>query len=412
MLAVTLGCSVDPVDPAVAESAANASEVAPSRFAYEDLVGLIRGQNVRSVAELLPLLPEELRSNYALMRQSRSLQFASPRHPRVILFGRDARLTCAFSGDPKEPSFDTLECVQFRERERTFDFREVQFPTAANGLAEVRFSDTNVSADGRTSCTTCHGADPRPNWNGYSRWPGAYGSDDDTMSEHDRDYAAFVAGRAADPRYRWLIQGPKATDPYVAGVADLAHRPNLRFSDAVNRMNALRAARIMLARVPPGRSLGFAVASLGCALSAEQRASLTSAGVDPRAALDRDAIFSEVRYPSALWGTNVLGDPGNEAPYDHQSGYSYLAIDIGMVLVQDLARAGDLRLQSGLAQIVAYTGSAYAGSQLAYFAALNELVPDPQYFGGHFRENLAEICPALGDAFVEAATAHAIEARR
>lgn len=405
VLAVASACA-QPPEGTEAESAPLTDTIATTtRFTYEDLVGLIRGQGLTRLEDVLPQLPTELRSHYALMRESRSLQFASASSPRVILFGRDARLTCAFSGDPAEPRFDTLECFQFRESERKFDFREIQFPTEANGLREVAFSEPNVAADGKTACTTCHGADPRPNWAGYSRWPGAYGEANDVLGHFGREYDRFVDRRPTDPRYRWLVQGPNRTDPYMAGDAfDHAHRPNLRFSDAVNRMNAFRTTRIMTRRVPPARSLAFAFKSLQCALSPDQRATLAGAGVDLRAAFDLDAIWAEVSYPAQLWGTTILGDPDSAGPYNHQSGYSFLAITMGMVMVQDLARAGDTRLQEGLAQIAAYTGGSYLGQDLAYFQALNELVPEPPFFGGQFHENLRGVCPALGDAFVAAAT--------
>lgn len=405
---LTIGLMIGCAPEVATETASAPSQAtsAPARFTYEDLVGLIRGQGLTSIEQVLPRLPAELRSGYALMRESRSLQFASASHPRVILYGRDARLTCAFSGDPNQPRFDTLECFQFREAERKFDFREIRFPTEDNGLGEVVFSEPNVSADGKTACTTCHGTDPRPNWNGYSQWPGAYGADNDTLGAFGSDYARFVERRPTDPRYRWLIQGPRPHEPFMAGGDfDHAHRPNLKLSDAINRANAFRTTRIMTSRVPPARSLAFAFKSLQCALSAEQRATLASAGVDLQAAFDRRAIFDEVRYSSALWGTVVLGDADSAGPYDHQSGYSFLAISMAMVMVQDLARAGDTRLQEGLAQLVAYTSdSSYTSEDPAYFAALDELVPDPQFFGGRFHENLRGICPALGDAFVAAAT--------
>jgi hypothetical protein len=403
-----IGCSLGQEETAAESAPIKGASTVPSRFTYEDLVALIQGQGLTSIEEVLPKLPAELRSGYALMRKSRSLQFASAENPRVILYGLDATLTCAFSGDPTQPRFDTLECFQFRENERLFDFREIQFPTAANGLGHVVFSGSNVSTDGHTQCATCHGADPRPNWDAYARWPGAYGSDDDT--EYSSEYAAFVTRRPTAARYRWLIQGPNAYEPFMGGNDfNHAHRPNLKFSDAVNRLNAFRTTRIMTQAVPAVRSLAFALASIQCGLSVDQRATLANAGVDLEAALDRDAIFAEVNYPSALWGTNILGDPDSRGPYDHQSGYSFLAMDMGMVMAQDLARAGNTRLQQGLAKIAAYTGGKdnYTDGDRAYFDALNAIVPDPQVFSGdQFSENIRQICPALGDAFVAAATSH------
>src|SRR4051812_43977881 len=75
---------------------------------YEDVVELIQKNHVLSIEQLLPKLPEEFRSNYTLMYSSRSLQDASYEHPRVIMFGNDARLTCAFNGEATQLGFDML----------------------------------------------------------------------------------------------------------------------------------------------------------------------------------------------------------------------------------------------------------------------------------------------------------------
>jgi hypothetical protein len=287
-----------------------------ARFAYEDIVALIQGQNLTSVEQVLPALPEELRSNYTLMHDSRSLQSASVDAPRAILFGADGRLTCAFAGDPANPGFDSLECFQFREEQRAFDFRQIRFPTAANGLTQVVFSGSNQSADGKTKCTSCHGADPRPNWDSYSVWPGAYGADDDSIGkdpslENDAShYAGFVARRSTDARYRWLVQGPAATAPYMADYGGtIDSRPNLRFSDASNRMNALRVTRLLRQRVARRSLLAFAVAGLTCVLTDSQRRALTDAGIDPAHDLDLGAIFAQAGVSTGDWGTQIFNDP-------------------------------------------------------------------------------------------------------
>jgi hypothetical protein len=380
-----------------------------SRFTYEDLVGLIQGHGIRSVEELLAALPDDLRSSYVLLHDSRSLQGASAEYPRVILFGLDARLTCAFAGDPSLPGFDSLECFQFREPTSSFDFRQIRFPTSDNGLGAVAFSSSNQSTDGKIQYTQCHGADPRPNWDAYDQWPGAYGAEDDTLKDDAPRYAAFVARRPTDARYRWLIQGSAPTDPYMAGDAiGIMNRPNLRLSDAFGRMNALRAARILEGRVPSRDSLAFAVKVLQCSLSSDQQAALTQAGVDANQVLDPDRIFAAVGMSGAEWGTQIFDDPEptRGQPWEHQAGFTFLSADVGMVVAQERARAGNATLKAGLDRVAASWATRYTGAELRHYAALNELVPDPDRFGEHYTDNIGAVCPELTRLFVAEAVAH------
>ena len=402
ILAAT-GCGVaEPTTRAQAQAQVESDDTASARFTYEDLVALIQERSLTSIEQLLPALPEDLRASYVLLHESRSLQGASFAFPRAVLFGIDARLTCAFAGDPAAPGFDSLECFQFREQDRAFDFRQIRFPTPENGLDHVVFSAPNRSTDGTIRCATCHGADPRPNWDDYDRWPGAYGTEDDTLEDDAPRYADFVARRATDARYRWLVQGPTPTDPYMSGDAiGIENRPNLRFSDACGRMNALRATRL-LAR--SGKSLAFAVAALKCRLSPEQSAALTQAGIDPQRELDLDAIFAAAGITSDAWGTQIFDDPSQTSsqPWEHQAGFTFLSIDVGMSVAQDLGRAGNVALQQGVAHVAAYTTTRFTGSGLRFYSALDEIVPDPDFFGGHFSDNTDAICPALTEAFIAA----------
>ena len=80
----------------------------------------------QSIEELLPSLPVSLRNRYALVFSSRSLQGASFKDPRVILFGDDARFIVTFNGERTQAGFYTLETMEFNEDEATFQFREVR----------------------------------------------------------------------------------------------------------------------------------------------------------------------------------------------------------------------------------------------------------------------------------------------
>jgi len=349
-------------------------------FTYEDLVAMIRDRQVTSIEGLLPLLPEDLRKDYVLMHTSESLQSATFESPRAILFGRDARLTCAFNGGG-----DTLECFQFRRAERRFDFHQIVFPTPSNHRREVAFSPTNRSADGRVSCTSCHGADPRPNWNDYPDWPGAYGEDDNAPPER---YEAYRKEAGKHPRYRWLIP--------LANTFATEARTNLKFSDFVGRMNAWRAARLLESKVSRTQALGFAVAALECPLTAVQKAKVKAAD------LDLDALFAKLGLSIHDWTTRTFGHDqphfGNHRAFEHQSGFTFELAGVGMAEIQELADAGNEALREGLQKMLARV-PVQRGGDAPFFERLNEILPDPDRFGA-YEENTGYLCPELTAVFV------------
>src|SRR5262249_11687355 len=90
------------------------------------------GQPVDSVAELVPLLPEELRRNFTFVYDSRSPFKASitPERPRVILFTDDTRLVITFIGDETQPGADLLETMSFDAEQAKFVFNAYLLPAA------------------------------------------------------------------------------------------------------------------------------------------------------------------------------------------------------------------------------------------------------------------------------------------
>jgi hypothetical protein len=164
---------------------------------FEDVQQVIQSNGVDSIEDLLPLLPPNYRSEFTLMQRTFSLQAATFESPRVIMTGPHAILVMAFNGDPnahleldpdgtpRSPNaipaaYHRLEIIQFRAATKTFEFREIDFSNPAGPI----FSNANPPI-----CLTCHlGPNPRPNWETYSNWPGAYGSSTDT----DNGIAEFV----------------------------------------------------------------------------------------------------------------------------------------------------------------------------------------------------------------------------
>jgi hypothetical protein len=369
-------------------------------FTYADLVHLIQQKNITSIEDLLPQLPETFRSNYTLMHTSGSLQEASFTSPRAILFGEDASLTCTFNGDSAQNGFDNLECFQFQPQERSFDFRQIAFPSPRNHLKGVAFSNSGQSADGTISCSDCHGSDPRPNWDGYPAWPGAYGSNDDLLGDEQTQYTNFVNLRTHHPRYQWLVQGALPSDPYVNSSLDVAKRPNLRLSDLLGRMNAFRTARILEGKVSEWQSLAFAFSSLGCVLNGEQKNQIANAKLPFSTDTNLNLIFKKLQMPANEWSTEIESLPVPQQEYEHQSGFSYLAADTAMVLISERAAKGDQDFQKGLTKLINRLHSEHKGSELDFYKVLFGILPDPDLFGGKFAEKAGYFCPELSRLFV------------
>jgi hypothetical protein len=217
------------------------------------------GRPVDSIAELVPLLPRELRSNFTFVYDSRSPFRASisPEFPRAVLFTDDARLVLTFTGDPVKPGFDLLETLSFDDHEEAFTPHSYLLPAAAGRS----WRPTPEDAD----CARCHGPDARPIFDSYPLWPGFYGS---VLDAFPRDrlgvaelakYQAFLHGAAKSEPYRSvLFPRGSATSPYLdprlyapgtvqLEAATMPFLPNTRLGMALTELNRARIYRKLAA---------------------------------------------------------------------------------------------------------------------------------------------------------------------
>jgi cytochrome c2 len=149
---------------------------------FDKLQKLIVEKDVDSVEAVIDLLPKEmLNDNYILMYKSRSLQEASFTQPRVISYSPSTQFILTFNGgSPKMAGHNSIEIIQYREKEQKFEFREIQFVDN-----QAKISEANPQ-----KCLQCHQSnnrkniDMRPNWEPYNIWPGAFGSDNGTIYPH------------------------------------------------------------------------------------------------------------------------------------------------------------------------------------------------------------------------------------
>jgi hypothetical protein len=142
----------------------------------DQLIEIVRKDDLRTIEDVIGRLPMQMKDqNYVLMYRSRSLHQASPEAPRAILFTPTARFVVTFNGgERKYRGHDKLEVMQYHDKSQSFEFREIEFLSGQS----ARVSEPNPA-----KCLECHqspsrkGLDVRPNWEPYSIWPGAFGSD-------------------------------------------------------------------------------------------------------------------------------------------------------------------------------------------------------------------------------------------
>lgn len=127
--------------------------------------------NIASVEDLLSAMPRTMRRNYALVETTRSQNPSTINHPRLILFGSDARFMMALGSDPDDPKREQVDMAQLDDATGFWIFRSLDFSTPAPEL----------SADD-SQCTQCHSSPARPFWGTYPNWPGMFGPRDDRLT--------------------------------------------------------------------------------------------------------------------------------------------------------------------------------------------------------------------------------------
>jgi cytochrome c5 len=148
-------------------------------FNFKALMDLIQSNQVNSVDQLLPLLPQSYRSNFALMFKSGSLQTATPTSPRVIAYGNTFPVESIFHGKNTDRLYlgfqtdtgigtklpNSLEVIEWIPEQNKYQFYQLDFP----------LTSTKVEVN-PAKCSECHGTPLRPNWTAYPRWDGALGN--------------------------------------------------------------------------------------------------------------------------------------------------------------------------------------------------------------------------------------------
>ena len=217
------------------------SRAAAADLDFQALQALIDRGQIDSIEGLLAALPSDYRSHYVLMYSSRSLQEASRRDPRVILYGLNAQLMISFNGDSAQRGYQDLETAEFDPAQNRFRLREVRFPAPRASDRTVEYSEVDPAR-----CQRCHGTPARPIWDTPPLWPGAYGERyrSNLMPVERAGLQQFLNQQASHPRYRQLIGAerfayrstfvPDARSEYAG---DAREPPNAEFSQLLSAMN-------------------------------------------------------------------------------------------------------------------------------------------------------------------------------
>ncbi len=221
-------------------------------------------QNLESTLVELKKAEPHFFDNYVLMYKSRSLQTSSFMSPRVLLSSPNSTTVITYNGDPKDHGYEKLEVMRFNPQTAKFTFNEISF---LNGKL-------NLSRNNPQKCMNCHQSssrltnDPRPNWEPYNIWPGAYSSlavgghelfnpkspKHDPVMTHDAKienemYQLFLDDVApSHPRYNLLkpmqLSRQGVYFPAIGTPKGAPNKFTTVFTDHLLNLNVLRIARL------------------------------------------------------------------------------------------------------------------------------------------------------------------------
>jgi hypothetical protein len=173
-----------------------------------------------SLEGLLAVLPTWLHANHILVEASRSGHPASLEHPRVLLFGSDARFLMAFGSDPDDPLREVVDVAELGDG-GFWKFRSIDFGT----------SPATLSPDD-SACTGCHADPPRPFWGSYPNWAGMFGPQRDlvTAAQADRLNELRANPGASDRLFALGVPAPFGGGAWEQG--DLVRLPGRAYAYA------------------------------------------------------------------------------------------------------------------------------------------------------------------------------------
>lgn len=224
-------------------------------FDFEELQKILQEKKFSKLDDLLDDLNQnqpDFMSRYTLVYDSKSLHESSKEFPRAIVYGENGKFIISFNGHPKQKGYDLLEVVQFNDKSKRFEFREIQFNDLGHLEPNESFRISSVNGPDN-KCLQCH-SNSRPIWESYPIWPGVYGADDDDpigkslrgpallppSKKVSLDWQNFASKGLNKGRYSSLK--PMGLFGYQSS---LGKRPNTELSVLLGNYNSKRIARIL-----------------------------------------------------------------------------------------------------------------------------------------------------------------------
>ncbi len=236
-------------------------------YTFDQFLNRLNTAHVTDIDTAIGVLPESLRSHYALVFESQSLQEATADRPRTILYSPDGKLLITFNGgDANRRGNDTIEAIQFKDQTNRFEFHQLTF-------GDSDTLPTHLLNPKR--CIGCHQKESRPNWEAYDFWPGVFGQLQNGVepegSPQDLGLKKLFRESPTLSRYRHLIGLEKSYSPAAHFKTRLGmpmydnSETNTILGVRLNSLNALRIAPEVMA-LPEYASYKYLISAalLGC----------------------------------------------------------------------------------------------------------------------------------------------------
>jgi hypothetical protein len=209
-------------------------------YSYDEFIQHIQGKKITNLEEFVSSLPEAMKKNYVLVYESKSLQSADYQKPRVIMRSPLSEVMITFTdpGERNNKHDQNIELMFWDKKEKAFKMKEITF-----GQGTYQISETNPS-----KCISCHGADPRPNWEPYSTWPGVYGGDADFFVGNElvkgerKNLEKFIKKNSNHPLYKNLhdLKANFKIGISPKGQKEAIGLSNYKFTESLTKLNFQR----------------------------------------------------------------------------------------------------------------------------------------------------------------------------
>lgn len=188
------GAHDDGDDDSGADSGDGGSGTTHEMLSVQGIYDYVLAHDIDNVSDLLAALPASMGGSFVLMEDSRSRHLSDLDHPRVIMYGLDARFIMSAGGVPEDPLYEVIEMAELDEQSGQWIFRALEFD-----------SDPPTLGDSDASCQGCHGRPVRPIWGNYPDWPGAFGANENALTGPQSEaLSAMHQTQSASERYHHL----------------------------------------------------------------------------------------------------------------------------------------------------------------------------------------------------------------